>query len=204
MSEIAKPSPFLRESSIADLALTDRWAGAEFTAAREAAWYRHHTHLVIEMWEGTVGGRGGSRNRAPGWPCHGSGSRLRDLFSRGRCADKFEILDCHQTAINSPKSKQICRQTDSPARSGHPIDFVRQSEGTFSCVGHNFDYESAALPNSVRRRAARPKLGCSHEPTGKFVIKNSPSDSGVLCSMRLKLRIDIVRSSTRRGTLDNS
>src|SRR5882762_1186727 len=114
----------------------------EFTAAREAAWYRHHTHLVIEMWEGTVGGRGGSRNRAPGWPCHGSGSRLRDLFSRGRCADKFEILDCHQTAINSPKSKQICRQTDSPARSGHPIDFVRQSEGTFSCVGHNFDYES--------------------------------------------------------------
>jgi len=56
MSEIAKPSPFLRESSIADLALTDRWAGAEFTAAREAAWYRHHTHLVIEMQEGRVGG----------------------------------------------------------------------------------------------------------------------------------------------------
>ena len=38
---------------------------------------------------------------------YGGGSRFRDLFSRERCADKFEILDCHQTAINGPKFKQM-------------------------------------------------------------------------------------------------
>ena len=40
----------------------------EFTTACEAACYRRHTHLMIEMQGGTVGGRGGSRNLVPACP----------------------------------------------------------------------------------------------------------------------------------------
>jgi hypothetical protein len=67
----------------------------EFTTAREAACYRRHTHLVTGTQGWTVGAGLEAAAVVQDFQTHLHGSP----------ADKFEILDCHQTAINGPKSK---------------------------------------------------------------------------------------------------
>src|SRR5216684_1003265 len=61
--------------------------------------------------------------------------------------NKFQASDCHQTSINGPKFSQK-GETQSARTRTHHVDSVKDSYGTFCCVGHSLDYESAALPLS--------------------------------------------------------
>jgi len=94
----------------------------EFTVAHEAAWYGRHTHLMMKCREGRLADVAGLETAPPACPVRQWFEISRPIFT-GRCADKFEILDCHQTAINGPNSSK-CKQTDSADRSVHPIDLL--------------------------------------------------------------------------------
>src|SRR6266403_1610519 len=78
---------------------------------REAAWYGRHTHLMIEMQGGTVADVAGLETAPPASPVRQWFEISRLIFT-GRCADKFEILDCHQRSQIQANASKRTQQTE--------------------------------------------------------------------------------------------
>ena len=87
----------------------------EFTVAYEAAWYGRHTHLMIEMQGGTVGGRGGSRSGAPCVPCTAVVRDFETYFHGTLCGqirDSRLPSNCHQRSQIQANASKRTQQTE--------------------------------------------------------------------------------------------
>src|SRR5206468_12128049 len=87
----------------------------ELTVAHEAAWYGRHTHLMIEMQGGTVGGRGGSRSGAPCVPCTAVVRDFETYFHGTLCGqirDSRLPSNCHQRSQIQANASKRTQQTE--------------------------------------------------------------------------------------------